>query len=89
MDKQLCGNCVHFHQHYVLDAKRIFRIRYGHCSFSRVKKRKPDDNACDHYVYAPPDQDAFVTKEFLSKTLLAYFLRLELLPEIQEDNHIG
>ncbi len=40
--------------------------------------------SCEHYVLAEPDEAAFVTKEYLSKELLAYLFRLELLPEIKE-----
>ena len=31
-----------------------------------------------------PDEKAFVTKEYLSKALLEYVLKLELLPKIHD-----
>jgi len=35
-------------------------------------------------VKSEPDEEAFATKEYLSKTLLEYLLKLELLPEIHD-----
>jgi hypothetical protein len=37
---------------------------------------------------AEPDETAFVTKEYLSKELLEYMMKLELLPEIQEEESV-
>lgn len=85
MNHATCQDCQHFLQHYALDKKKIFRVYCGHCTFHRAKKKYPDAKACEHFVPAPADSDAFVTKEFLSKELLRYMLRLELLPEQIED----
>ena len=35
-------------------------------------------------MQSDPDERAFVTKEYLSKLLLEYMLKLDLLPEIQD-----
>lgn len=84
MDKLICKNCTHFYQHYTFDKRHIFRICCGHCSFPKVKKKLPDTKACENFIPAPPDEDAFAKKEYLSKELLQYLLSLELLPEIED-----
>ena len=82
MDKDLCNTCAHYHQHYVLDKRRIFRVNYGHCTFPKVKTKPPQSKKCKNYVPAEPDEAAFVSKEYLSKLLLEYVLNLDLLPPI-------
>lgn len=84
MDKRICKNCVHFCQHYALDQRKIFRVYCGHCTLRRARKRQPDAVACEFFSSAPPDEYAFATKEYLSKELVQYLLRLELLPEIRD-----
>lgn len=84
MDKKICKNCVHFHQHYALDQRKIFRVYCGHCTVQTGRKGRPDAVACDNYTPAPPDESAFATKEYLSKELLQYLLNLELLPKIED-----
>lgn len=85
MNELYCKDCAHFHQHYALNNRQIFRVYCGHCTASRQKRRRPDAQACEYFSPAPPDEDAFVTKEYLSKELLQYLLRLELLPEIKDE----
>ena len=83
MEEKYCKDCAHFHQHYGLDEKKLFRVFCGHCTAnSRVRKRQPDAPACDLFAAASPSKDAFVTKEYLSRTLVEYMMRLELLPPI-------
>lgn len=84
MEKIVCGNCGYFYQHYILTKKKFFKAYCGHCGRQRSRKRKPDQAVCESYVPALPDEDAFVNKEYLSKELLDYILRLELLPEMEE-----
>ena len=83
MKKNYCKDCAHFHQHYALDNRKIFRVYCGHCTLKSVRKKRPDAVACSSFVIAPPDEDAFATKEYLSKELIQYMLSLELLPEIE------
>ena len=84
MDRMFCKDCVHFRQHYALDQRKIFRVYCGHCMQHKVKKRKPDAIACEYFEIAPPDENSFATKEYLSKELLQYLLSLELLPQIED-----
>ena len=79
-----CKYCRHFCQHYTFDHGKLFRVYCGHCTYSKVKIKQPDSKACQHYVWAAPDEDAFATKEYLSKALLDYVLKMELLPEIRD-----
>lgn len=84
MEKKYCKDCAHYHQHYALDNRKIFRVYCGHCTFRKVRRKRPDAIACDGFTFASPDEDAFATKEYLSKELLQYLLRLDLLPQIEE-----
>jgi len=84
MTNNICKNCTHFLQHYAFDNRKIFRVYCGHCTFPKIRRRKPHTKACEHFQLAPPDEDAFVSKEYLSKELLRYLLTLELLPPIDD-----
>jgi len=83
MKDNYCKDCAHFHQHYGLDEKKLFRVFCGHCTaIRRIRKRQPDTRACDLFVPTAPKEDAFVSKEYLSKALLEYMMQLDLLPQI-------
>ena len=84
MEKQKCKECAFFLQHYILAERRFIRIHCGHCTAGPVKTKKPEAVACQRFVSAPPDTAAFVSKEYLNKELLQYFLKLELLPHIPD-----
>ena len=84
MNDPICKNCSHYHQHYALDKRKIFRVFCGHCTLGRARHRKPYAPACEHFLYAPPDEFAFANKEYLSKELLQYLLNLPLLPNIYD-----
>ena len=84
MNQISCNSCQYYKQHYVLDQRMILRVHCGHGTFSRIKTKKPDSKTCEHYVHTAPDEDAFATKEYLSKKLLEYILKLELLPTIHD-----
>ena len=83
MNQIFCNTCVYYRQHYAFDERKIFQVYCGHCTCSRVKTKRPDSKICENYMQAAPDKEAFVSKEYLSKALLEYMLKLELLPEIQ------
>lgn len=84
MNQCICKHCGYFRQHYTLDQCRIFRVNYGHCTCSRAKMCRPEAQACQRFVPALPKEEAFVTREYLSKELLRYIMELELLPEIED-----
>lgn len=84
MENKFCKNSAYFRQHYTFDKQRIFRVFCGHCTLKNPTEKKPDAKICAHFAPAEPAEDAFVSKEFLSKALLDYMLRMELLPEIQD-----
>ena len=83
MNQKCCKNCAHYYQHYALDNRHIFRVNCGHCTIMKATKKLPLTKGCENFSPASPDEFAFATKEYLSKELLQYLLRLELLPEIE------
>lgn len=84
MDNSSCNSCAHYQQHYTFDRRKIFRVYCGHCTYQKAKNKRPDAKACAHYLLSESAEKAFATKEYLSKSLLEYMLKLELLPEIHE-----
>ena len=84
MKEKQCKNCCHFVQHLALNQRRIFRVHCGHCTYGRSKRKLPDSNVCENYIPGSSPEEAFVTKEYLTKELLQHMLQLELLPEIEE-----
>lgn len=49
MNKQTCGNCVHFRLHYIRRGRKYFSLRYGHCVCPRLKKRDAAQAACQYW----------------------------------------
>ena len=84
MDKESCKNCAYYRQHYTFDHRKIFRVYCGHCTYQRARTKRPDAKACENYLPSESAEKAFVTKEYLSKALLEYMVKLELLPGICE-----
>ena len=78
-----CKECLHYLRHYTFDKRKIFRVYCGHCTLGKPKRKQPDSRACEGFIPGPPQEAAFVSKEYLSKELLQYMLNLELLPEIE------
>lgn len=88
MENQTCQNCKHFRQHYGLNEGKIFRLHCGHCVLPRMKNKKPEQKACEKFVQKENKEKDFVSKEYLSKTLLDWIRQLEILPEIQEEDSV-
>ena len=84
MATQTCRGCQFFIQHYGLDEKKLFRLRCGHCTLARTKRRNPDDPACGNFAPGIPDTEAFASQEYLTKALLQRLFSLPLLPEIKD-----
>lgn len=76
MEHPTCRSCVHFRQHYIFDNRQCAAANCGHCTHLRPKHRKPDSDACPHYVPSPTtDQDrAF---ELMTAELMRYLLTRE------------
>ncbi len=84
MIEKECQNCKYYLQHYTFDKRKIFRVQCGHCIFPRPRTKRPYTKACENYTPGTVPEDAFASKEYLSKELLQYMLSLELLPEIED-----
>ena len=84
MDAVSCNTCIHFRQHYALNNGKIFRVYCGHCTCGKVRRKRPDAKACENYLLSESTENTFATREYLSKALLDYILRMELLPEIND-----
>ena len=85
MSEQTCSNCRHYLRHYAFDSRKLFRVYCGHCTLNRPRGKLPDAKACKNFVPGPPPEEAFASKEYLSKELIQYLLHLELLPKIEEE----
>ena len=85
MENHFCNTCMYYRQHYTFNHYKIFRVHCGHCTYSKVKRKHPDSKACESYEQLESTEGAFVSKEYLSKSLLEYMLNLELLPEIYNE----
>lgn len=84
MEENLCKDCKYFIHHYGLVDGKAFRVYCGHCTKQISKSKKPDAKACASFVPRAQVEDEFVNKEYLSKKLLDYVLRMELLPNITD-----
>lgn len=84
MNQATCSSCKHFHPHYTFNQRKIFRVYCGHCTCLMAKTRRPDAKICERYAQTDPNEAPFVSKEYLSKALLEYMMKLELLPEIYD-----
>lgn len=87
MDRLTCKNCKYFHLHYTLDQRRATPLDCGHCSYPRLKKRRPSEAACVHYTepLLPKDlPDRKSVLDFLTVDMLKHILELALPPEIED-----
>lgn len=84
MIERQCKECQYYLQHYTLDKRKIFRVYCGHCTLDRPKQKLPDAKACNDFIPGAAQENAFASKEYLSKELLQYVLSLEQLPEVKD-----
>ena len=85
LEKKVCKECAFYRQHYSIDQRRVFRVFCGHCTQS-IKTKRPTQAACEMFQPGKSQEEAFPNKEYLSKFLLEYMAKLELLPEIHDSN---
>ena len=49
--EKTCKLCKYFVQHYRREKRGYYdTVNCGHCKFPRLKNRKPDFKACEHFV---------------------------------------
>ena len=82
MEKNTCGQCGHFYQHYVLDDQSAIRVCCGHWVFPRLKNRRPDTPACGNFVAG--ERKLPESKHFLTMELIRWVQGLEFPPEVRE-----
>ena len=85
MENKTCSQCKFYMQHYTLNERKIFRVFCGHCTKRKRKGTWQGKPACEMFEEGISQEDAFPRKEYLSKFLLEYMAKLELLPEIYEN----
>ncbi|MCI8502004.1 MAG: hypothetical protein HFJ85_07170 [Oscillospiraceae bacterium] len=56
MNKNTCKSCKYFVPHYVNFNGSFLEIEFGHCFFPRVKSRKADTPACQHFSEGEPQE---------------------------------
>ena len=90
MDENLkiCNNCAHYRRHYVLGRERCTPVNCGHCSYPRIKRREPDNPACEHFEYRDhsgdlPDRQGVIS--YLTTEFLRDVLAKQLPPVIEGD----
>lgn len=86
MDDYICGNCIYFRQHYILEVERCTAINCGHCIYPRLKNRKPGSEACANYSARTtplvlPDREQVI--RFLTTEMLQHILDIDLPPEVK------
>lgn len=57
MEQQQCNTCTHYIQHYAkINHTGYQAVNCGHCIYPRLKSRKPDSPACEHFEALPVQQ---------------------------------
>ena len=80
MEQSVCRQCRYFIQHYGLSKEgRLVEIHCGHCIKGRPKTKKPDRKGCDDFA-VQEEKAKYVTKQYLTVSLLRCVLEMELLP---------
>jgi hypothetical protein len=54
MEKETCKTCKHFVRHYIRCRNRYEGLERGHCVHPRLKDRRTDTPACQHYSERKP-----------------------------------
>lgn len=81
MEQPVCGQCRYFIQHYGLTKEGwLVQVHCGHCTKGRPKTKKPDRKGCEDFVIQK-EKTKYVTRQYLTVSLLRRILDMELLPE--------
>ena len=85
MEEKFCKDCKHFCQHYRLDETGFVRVYCGHCMRIRPMSKKPHQKICGNFEQGNNPEEGFADKQYLTKALLDWIQRLDLLPKIKEE----
>ncbi len=80
MTNETCATCKHFHQHYSLKDGILTRVYCGHCTFPRVKHKRPCNKTCPHYVRGTADEEIYATKKYLTREMIRQLFNMEFFP---------
>ena len=81
MEQEICKFCTHYVQHYALTKSLCITVECGHCTWPRMKGRKPGTKACGHFELRQeplslPERERVI--RFLTVDVLQRILSLEL-----------
>lgn len=82
MEQTTCKECRYFTQHYSIDEEKCIWVNCGHCSRRRLKTKASLSRSCADFERREKKGDTPITKKYITKELLRYFLSLELPPDI-------
>ena len=87
-EERICKTCAHYRRHYIIDKERCTAVNCGHCVCIRIKKRRPDDRACEHYIFRDndaeiPDREEVIS--YLTTDFLKGILEKALPPYVEMD----
>ena len=88
MEDKVCKNCAHYRRHYIIDKARCTAVNCGHCVCVRIKKRRPDDPACEQYRYRDNHADLPDRKEvidYMTTDFLKWVQEKMVPPYVEED----
>ena len=80
MNDTNCKHCKNYIQHYIFSEGKFRPLFYGHCTETR-KRANLNGKICQKFIPAEPSINQFVTKEYLTKTLLHRVLEMDLWEE--------
>ena len=80
MEGETCSHCGHYCRHYIVEEQGCWAINCGHCTYPRLKNRKPDAPICANYVRR--EMQIPVHKGYLTAQLVRWIQSLEYPPEI-------
>ena len=82
MNEPTCKNCQNYIQHYSAKGGKFAEVYCGHCRKAHLKRKRPDASICEHFLPGSGEADIPVTKDYLARKTLEYFLSMGLLSDL-------
>lgn len=80
MSNESCKACKHFHQHYSLKDGILTQVYCGHCTFPRVKHKRPYSKTCAHFTPGVPDEEMYASRKYLTREMIKHLFEMEFFP---------